>query len=53
MYFVLFSDVKSNGMAAAEIDIVAKRTGDCIIITSFESNEMGDIQGQASVSVNK
>ena len=40
-------------MAEASIEMVAKRAGECVIITSFECNEMGDIQGHISVTVNK
>ena len=39
------------GSAEAEVEITAKRVGQCVVIGSFECNEMGDIQGQTDVEI--
>ena len=39
------------GSVDSEVEITAKRVGECVVIVSFECNEMGDIQGQTSVAV--
>jgi len=38
-------------MAEIEVEVTAKRAGDCVVISSFECKEMGDIQGQCTVTV--
>jgi len=40
-------------MGEAEMEITAKRAGDCVVISSFECEEMGDIQGQRTYKVKK
>lgn len=44
-------DVPAGGVVESECEIEAKRAGDCIVITAFESKELGDIQGQIKVTV--
>ncbi|XP_067932065.1 hemocyte protein-glutamine gamma-glutamyltransferase-like [Watersipora subatra] len=46
-------NVKVGGTAEIECDITAKRVGDCVIISSFECKELGDMQSQCSVLVEK
>ncbi|XP_067929729.1 protein-glutamine gamma-glutamyltransferase K-like isoform X2 [Watersipora subatra] len=50
---VKISDVAVGAEAKADLEMVAKRHGDCVVITSFECKELGDVQGQASVVVKK
>ncbi|XP_067932064.1 hemocyte protein-glutamine gamma-glutamyltransferase-like [Watersipora subatra] len=46
-------DVNAGATVEVECDITAKRVGDCVIITSFECKELGDMQAQCSVVIDK
>jgi len=47
------STIGPGEMGEAEVEIKAKRAGDCVVISSFECKEMGDIQGQRTYKVKK
>ena len=48
-----YSTVKPGAKVEVDCEVTAKRAGDCIVITSFECLEMGDLQGQCTVVVTK
>ena len=47
----IYRSVRPMGSVDSEVEITAKRVGECVVIVSFECNEMGDIQGETSVAV--
>jgi len=48
-----YSTIGAGELVEAEVEVTAKRAGHCVVISSFECKEMGDIQGQCTVEVKR
>jgi len=48
-----YSTISAGEVVEAEVEVTAKRAGYCVVISSFECKEMGDIQGQCTVEVKR